>query len=128
MHTLSGRAEAPSVSQLTSKPTSVEGVNRGGGGGDRGTLDVYVALRRLLVNKDVQDATVFVALEDDIVLDLISPVGGLLGRGVEHVGGEEALRCDGGGRLEGLSRHVERVNSSGRQLEAGPFSQLSHQL
>ncbi len=111
------------------EPPAVQGVYADGGDGHRGTLDVDVALGRLLVDEDVQDAAVLVALLDYVVPDLGVPVW-IAGRGrldrVEHVGDEETLSRYGRGG--DLLAHRERAGGCGGYLQPGALGELGHQL
>ena len=83
------------INILTGKPSTVQSVDGCHRCGDVGTLDVDIALGRGLVHVDVGHPPVLVALLDDVVPDLLVPVGVSLCDGVEHVGQHEALRRDG---------------------------------
>ena len=81
------------------EPPAVESVDGGHGRRDVGALDVDVALRRRLVHHDVEEPAVLGPLLDDVVFDLLVPVGRRLLRRVEHVGQHEALGGDRRARL-----------------------------
>ena len=81
------------------EPPAVESVDGGHGRRDVGALDVDVALRRSLVHHDVEEPAVLGPLLDDVVLDLLVPVGRRLLLRIEHVGQHEALGGDRRARL-----------------------------